>query len=81
MVASRASWFKSKSLPSTAQARARVMNLLKAHREMDLGVLSVKSEMTLRRAAAIVEGLEREGVVMRRVPEPGVSIVRMVRGE
>ena len=74
---SKGSWFKNRSLPSTAQARARVLNILHAHRELELGVLATKAEISLRRAAVIAEGLEREALVHRHCPEPAVIIVRM----
>ncbi len=74
---SKGSWFKNRSLPSTAQARGRVLNILRAHREMDLRVLATKAEVSLRRAAVIAEGLEREALVHQHCPEPAVTIVRM----
>jgi hypothetical protein len=70
-------WFKNRGLPSTAQARARVLSILRAHREVDVSVLATKAEVSLRRAAVIAEGLEREGVVRTHCPEPGVTIVRL----
>ena len=72
---SKGSWFKNRSLPSTAQARARVLNILQAHRELELGVLATKAEVSLRRAVA--EGLEREALVHRHYPDPAVTIVRV----
>ena len=55
-----------------------MLSILQAHREMDVGMLATKAEVSLRRAAAIVEGLEREGLVHRHCPEPAVTLVRIV---
>ena len=52
-----------------------MLSILQAHREMDLSVLATKAEVSLRRAAAIVEGLEREGLVHRHCPERAVTVV------
>ena len=54
-----------------------MLSILQAHREMDLGVLATKAEVSLRRAAAIVEGLERGGLVHRHCPDPEVTLLRI----